>query len=215
MISAQVIHFVSLIPIRKHIDEGIKSKKIIDPKALSSMIEQQVKKAASHKGKEADIHMVDKAPERPRVITNPLPPHQEGNVNVISRVEERILDFSSPSLPWKATLRTLAQESHITLEDIGASGFDWEINSFCDSGDRHPNSIIECFEHTLSSPSAQAGTSHNAMLVGSREDWDEYLQEHLCKIPLEMRMPASQTSVVIEEIIESPVDSGAPAPKKG
>ena len=42
------------------------------------------------------------------VITNPLPPHQEGNVNAISTMEERILDFSSPSFPWKAMLRALA-----------------------------------------------------------------------------------------------------------
>ena len=42
------------------------------------------------------------------VITNPLPPHSEGNVNVISIMEERIPDFSSPSFPWKAMLRALA-----------------------------------------------------------------------------------------------------------
>jgi len=52
------------------IDEGIRSKKIIDPEALSSMIEQQVKKAIGHKGKEADVHMVDKAPKRPQGITS-------------------------------------------------------------------------------------------------------------------------------------------------
>ena len=34
------------------------------------MIEQQVKKATGHKGKEADVHMVDKAPKRPRGITS-------------------------------------------------------------------------------------------------------------------------------------------------
>ena len=38
------------------------------------------------------------------IITNPLPPHQEGNVNAIITVEERVLDFSSPSFPWKAML---------------------------------------------------------------------------------------------------------------
>ena len=36
----------------------------------------------------------------PNVITNPLPPHQEGNMNAIFIVEERILDFSYPSFPW-------------------------------------------------------------------------------------------------------------------
>ena len=40
MISAQVTHFVNLIPIGEHIDEGIKSKKIVDLGALNSMIEQ-------------------------------------------------------------------------------------------------------------------------------------------------------------------------------
>ena len=36
---------------------------------------------------------------KPNVITNPLPPHQEGNVNALSIVEERIPDFSSSSFP--------------------------------------------------------------------------------------------------------------------
>ena len=59
----------------------------------------------------------------PNVITNPLPPYSEGNVNAISIVEERIPNFSSPSFPQKAMLRALAQESHIVLENIGAPGF--------------------------------------------------------------------------------------------
>ena len=66
MISAQVTHFTSLIPIREHIDEGIRSNKIVDPEALSSMIEQQVKMATGLKGKEADVHMIDKALKGPR-----------------------------------------------------------------------------------------------------------------------------------------------------
>ena len=45
---------------------------------------------------------------RPNVITNPLPPHQEGNMNTLSIVEERIPNFSSPSFPWKAMLWALA-----------------------------------------------------------------------------------------------------------
>ena len=64
---------------------------------------------------------------KPNVITNPLPPHQEGNVNAISIVEERIPNFSSISFLWKAMLWALAQESHIILENIGALGFDWEV----------------------------------------------------------------------------------------
>ena len=70
MISAQVTHFASLIPIGKCIDEVISSKKIVDPKALSFMTEQQVKKATDHKGMETDVHMVEKARERPKGITS-------------------------------------------------------------------------------------------------------------------------------------------------
>ena len=49
MISAQVTHFTSLIPSREHIDEGIKSKTIVDPEVLNSIIEQQVKKETNLK----------------------------------------------------------------------------------------------------------------------------------------------------------------------
>ena len=70
MISAQVTHFASLILIGEHIDEGIRSKKIIDLEALNSMIEQQVKKATGRKGKEADVHVIDKAPEGPGGVTS-------------------------------------------------------------------------------------------------------------------------------------------------
>ena len=52
------------------------------------------------------------------------------------------------------------------------------------------------------------------MSIGSRKDWDEYLHKRLCKVPSEMRMPTPPTLVVIEEIIESPVDLGVPALKK-
>lgn len=60
-------------------------------------------------------------------------------------------------------------------------------------------------------PSAtQAGASHSSVLVGLRKDWDDYLQDCLCKIP-----SAPSTSVIIEEIIESPMDSRALVLKKG
>ena len=39
MISAQVTHLASLIPIGECIDEGIRSKKIVNLEALNSMIE--------------------------------------------------------------------------------------------------------------------------------------------------------------------------------
>ena len=63
MISAQVTHFASLIPIGEHIDEGIRSNKIVDLKAWNSMIEQLVKKTIGRKGKEVDVHMIDKTPK--------------------------------------------------------------------------------------------------------------------------------------------------------
>ena len=74
---------------------------------------------------------------RLNVITNPLPSHQERNLNAISIVEERILDFSSLSFPWKAMLWALAQESHIVVKNIRAPSFDWGAYSFCDNRDRY------------------------------------------------------------------------------
>ena len=162
-------------------------------------------------------------------MTNPLTPHQEGNVNAIFIMKERILDFSSPSFPLKAVLWALAQESHIVLENVRALRFDQEICTFCHSGDRHTlfncrvlmeqvqslanHGIIwierkviqknDCMAASLYPTSAQVGTSHIAMTIGSRKDKDEYLRECLCKIP-----PAPLTLVVIKEIIESPMDLG-------
>ena len=68
MISTQVTHFASLIPIGDRIDEGSRSKKIMDVESLSSMVEQHVKRITSHKTKEANVHMVDNASERPRGV---------------------------------------------------------------------------------------------------------------------------------------------------
>ena len=70
MISSQVTHFASLIPIEERIDEGIRSRKIMEPKSLSSMVEQQVNKMTGRKTKEGDVHMIDNASERPRGITS-------------------------------------------------------------------------------------------------------------------------------------------------
>ena len=63
-------------------------------------------------------------------------------------------------------------------------------------------------------PSKYTETSHSAVTIGSRKDWDKYLQEHLCKLPPRMRTPTPLTSIVIEETTELPVDSGVPASKK-
>ena len=68
MNNAQVTHFARLIPIGERIDKGIKSKKIVDPEALNSMIEQQVKKATERKGKEVDVYVIDKVPEGPKGV---------------------------------------------------------------------------------------------------------------------------------------------------
>ena len=68
MISTQVTHFANLIPIGELIDKGIRNKKIMDAESLSSMVEQQVKRMTGCKTKEADVHMVNNALERPRDI---------------------------------------------------------------------------------------------------------------------------------------------------
>jgi len=70
MSNAQVTHFASLIPVGERIDEGIRSKKVVDPEALNSMIEQQVKKATSRKVNEADVHMISRATESLRGSTS-------------------------------------------------------------------------------------------------------------------------------------------------
>ena len=69
MINTQVTHFAGLISIEEHIDEGIRSKKIMKLESLSFMVVQQVKKMTSRKTKEANVHMVNNASERPRGIT--------------------------------------------------------------------------------------------------------------------------------------------------
>ena len=72
----------------------------------------------------------------------------------------------------------------------------------------------DCMATSLCPPGLQEGTGHSAMFVGSRKDWDEYLKEHVCKVPLGIRISAPPTLVVIEEIVESSLDSEVLAPKK-
>ena len=69
MINAYVTYFASLISIGEALIR-VRSKKIVDLKAMNSMIEQQVKKATGNKGKEADVHVIDIAPVRPRGVTS-------------------------------------------------------------------------------------------------------------------------------------------------
>ncbi|KAK9997910.1 hypothetical protein SO802_017513 [Lithocarpus litseifolius] len=87
----------------------------------------------------------------PNILTNPLPPHREGNVNAIIVVEERVLDFSSPTFPWKAMLRALVRDSHLDLKGMGTPGFDWGICSFCDHKDSY---ALFDFQVTLTPPSS-------------------------------------------------------------
>ena len=53
----------------------------------------------------------------------------------------------------------------------------------------------------LCPPTVQSESNCNAVSVGSRKDWDEYLQKLLGQVT-----SAHPSSVVIEEIIESPID---------
>ena len=59
----------------------------------------------------------------------------------------------------------------------------------------------DCMAASLCPLTTQSGATCNAISVGLRKDWDEYLQKHLGKVT---SVPPS--SVVIEEIIESPAD---------
>ena len=82
--STSITHFASLIPIKERIDEGIRSKKIMDVESLSSMVEQQVKRMTGRKTKETNVHMVDNASERPRGVaptyaTPTAKPYQQQN----------------------------------------------------------------------------------------------------------------------------------------
>ena len=56
----------------------------------------------------------------------------------------------------------------------------------------------------------QLGASYNAILVGSKKDWDEYLLKHLGQITL-----APSSLVVIEEIVESPAGLRSSDSRKG
>lgn len=56
----------------------------------------------------------------------------------------------------------------------------------------------------------QSGATCNVISVGLRKDWDEYLQKHLGKVT-----SAPPSSIVIEEIIESPADHRSSDSRKG
>ena len=157
-------------------------------------------------------------------------------MNAIIIVEEKVSDFPPLFSPWKAMLRALVQESHLNLKGIGTPRFDWGTYSFCDNEDRHAlfdckvlraqvqslvkSSIIwvereimrkgDCMVASLCPLATQLETSCKVISVGSRKDWDEYLLKRLGKAT-----SASLSSIVIEEIIESPADPGSLNPGKG
>ena len=95
MINTQVTCFASLIPTGERIDEGIRSKKIMDAESLSSMVEQQVKRMTGYKTKEADVHMVDNTSERPRGVahtyTTPLPDLISNRISLLKHLTEPLI----------------------------------------------------------------------------------------------------------------------------
>ncbi|KAL0008660.1 hypothetical protein SO802_010162 [Lithocarpus litseifolius] len=119
---------------------------------------------------------------------------------------------------------------------MGTPGFDWGICSFCDNGDRNAlfdcrvlraqvqsladpgiiwigREIVQrddCMAASLCPLATQLGTSCNTVSIGSRKDWDEYLQKRLGKIT-----SISPSSIVIEDIIESPTDLESSDSRKG
>ena len=63
---------------------------------------------------------------------------------------------------------------------------------------------------SLCPPIVQSGASYNSISVRSRKDWDEYLLKCLGKATL-----APPSSIVIEDIIESPMDPRSSDSRKG
>ena len=57
MINTQITRFASLVSIGEHINEGIKTKKIVHPTILYSLMEQQLKESDA-KIEEGDVHMM-------------------------------------------------------------------------------------------------------------------------------------------------------------
>ena len=113
-------------------------------------------------------------------------------------------------------LWALALKSHIILENIKAPDFKWEVCSFYHSGDRHA-----LFDYRVLQAQVQSLADCGIIWIErkSREGaiaWQPTYALPVHKQELATTLPpASPTSVVIKEIIESPVDSRALAPKKG
>ena len=72
----------------------------------------------------------------------------------------------------------------------------------------------DCMATSLCPLGLQARTSHGAMSMGSRINWDEYLIDRVYKIPLWIGTSGPPISCFIEEIVEQSLDSEVSAPKK-
>ena len=68
----------------------------------------------------------------------------------------------------------------------------------------------DCMAASLCPPIVQSGASYNSISVRSRKDWDEYLLKCLGKAT-----SAPPSSIVIEDIIESPMDPRSSDSGKG
>ena len=105
-------------------------------------------------------------------------------------------------------LWALVQKSHLDLKGMGTPGFDWWIYSFCDNEDSHAlfdckvlraqvqslaeRNIIwvereimrrgDCMVASLCPLATQSGASYNAISVGPKKEWEEYLLKCLGQI---------------------------------
>ena len=73
-------------------------------------------------------------------------------------------------------LQALARESHIVLKNIGAPGFDWEVCSFCDSGDK--NTLID---YRVLRAQVQSLADHGIIWIEREVVWkSDYMAANLC-----------------------------------
>ena len=73
-------------------------------------------------------------------------------------------------------LQALARESHIVLKNIGAPGFDWEVCSFCDSGDKNT-----LFDYRVLRAQVQSLADHGIIWIEREVVWkSDYMAANLC-----------------------------------
>ena len=88
------------------------------------------------------------------------------------------------------------------MQSLAECSIIWTETKIVQSGD--------CMATSLCPIIAQSRASCNAILVGSRKDWDEYLLKCLGQVT-----STPSFSVVIEEIVETPADPGHQTHGKG